>query len=152
MKLHHHVSRQPFTPPSERQRLFLRYLVSILIDLVVLNLCAEYWQHVQMSSFSVTLVAAVLLQLLLQGTLIVEHRIAAWFVGRSGLLWGFLRILSTWLVLFLSKFVMLWAIDLALGDAFVFGGPLHGVVTFIAVIVAMVAAEEFIDRIVLRLA
>jgi len=126
--------------------------VSILIDLVVLNLCAEYWQHVQISSFSITLAAALLLQLLLQGTLIVEHHIAAWFSGRQGYAWRFLRFFSAWLVLFSSKFVMLWAIDLTFGDALQFTGPLHGVVAFLAVIIAMVAAEELVEQVVRRLA
>ena len=152
MKPHHHVTREPFAVPSGRQRLFVRYLISILIDLVVLNLCAEYWQHVQISSFSITLAAALLLQLLLQGTLVIEHRIAGWFAGRSGSLWQFLRFFSAWVVLFLSKFVMLWAIDMAFGDALVFSGPLHGVVAFLAVIAAMVAAEELLDQLVRRLA
>jgi|TARA_R100000005_G_scaffold96647_1_gene85496 hypothetical protein len=152
MKLHHHVTREAYAPPSTRQRVFLRYLVSILIDLVVLNLCAEYWQHVQISSFSITLAAALLLQLLLQGTLIVEHHIAAWFSGRQGYAWRFLRFFSAWLVLFSSKFVMLWAIDLTFGDALQFTGPLHGVVAFLAVIIAMVAAEELVEQVVRRLA
>jgi hypothetical protein len=32
---------------STKQKLFLRYFTAILVDLVVLNLFAEYWQHVQ---------------------------------------------------------------------------------------------------------
>ena len=54
--------------------------------------------------------------------------------------------------MFASKFVMLWAIDLAFGDALLFTGPLHGVVAFLAVIIAMVAAEELVEQVVRRLA
>ena len=50
--------------PSNRQRYFVRYLTAILIDLLVLNLFAEYWQHVAVSSFTVSLLVAALLQLL----------------------------------------------------------------------------------------
>ena len=51
-----------------------------------------------------------------------------------------------WLVLFGSKFVILYAIDFAFGDAVYFGGPFHGVVVFIAVVVAILAAEEAVVR------
>lgn len=38
-------------PPSDRQRLFVRYLMAILIDLTVLNLVDEYWDLVTIGSF-----------------------------------------------------------------------------------------------------
>ena len=44
------------------------------------------------------------------------------------------------------------AIELALGDAVLFSGPMHGVVAFIVVVIAMVAAEEIAVRIYRRLA
>jgi hypothetical protein len=47
---------------------------------------------------------------------------------------------------------MLGAIDFAFGDEVAFGGPLHGVVAFIIVVVVMLAAEEITARIYRRLA
>ncbi len=41
--------------PSNSQRLFARYLVGALIDLVVLNLFAEYWSLVSVSTFTISL-------------------------------------------------------------------------------------------------
>jgi len=137
--------------PSTRQRLFVRYLLAVLIDLTVLNLFAEYWHHVTVDSFTVSLLAAVLLQLLLKLTLLLEHRVAAFFNARSGGFARFMRFFCAWLILFGSKFVMLWAIDLAFGDDVLFGGPLHGVAAFIAVVIVMLAAEEGALRIYRRL-
>ncbi len=51
---------------STNQRLFLRYFTATLIDLVVLNLFAEFWVRVTVESFLVSLFAAALLQLLLK--------------------------------------------------------------------------------------
>ena len=51
--------------PSTNQKLFVRYFTAILTDLVVLNLFAEFWRHVVIDSFSIALLAAVLLQILL---------------------------------------------------------------------------------------
>lgn len=132
--------------PSTKQQVFLRYFTAILIDLVVLNLFAEYWEHVAIDSFSISLLAAVLLQVLLKLTLMVEHQVGLFFKGKSGALNKFLRVFFAWLVLFGSKFVILYAIDFAFGDAVYFGGPFHGVVVFIAVVVAILAAEEAVVR------
>ena len=46
--------------PSSRQSGFLRYLTATLVDLVVLNLFIEYWKDVSASSFTITVLAAVL--------------------------------------------------------------------------------------------
>ena len=146
MKPHHHVAAASAELPSTRQRLFARYVIAILVDLVVLNLLAQFWSRVTIDAFSTSLIAAVLLQLLLQATLILEHRVAGLFEGRSGA-WTLLRYFSAWLILFGSKFVMLGVIDRVLGERLLFGGPLHGVIAFIGVIVAMLAAEELFNRI-----
>jgi hypothetical protein len=60
--------------PSTKQLLFLRYFTAILIDLAVLNLFDEYWEHVVIDSFTISLIAALLLQVLLKITLALEHR------------------------------------------------------------------------------
>jgi hypothetical protein len=146
MKPHHHHAALSAEMPSSRQRLYTRYLVAILADLVVLGLFAEFWAPVSISGFSVGLLTAVLLQLLLQATLSLEHLVAGWFEGRGGL-WTAGRYLSAWLILFGSKFVMLGVIERLLGDAVHFGGPMHGVMAFIVVIVAMLVAEEALVRI-----
>ena len=67
-----------------RQRIFMRYFTAILIDLVVINLFAEHWHMVALSSFSVSLAVALLLQVLLTITLKIEHRVAAYFNAKEG--------------------------------------------------------------------
>jgi len=127
--------------PSIRQRVFLRYFTAVLMDLVVLNLFVEYWEYVSADSFTITLLAAVLLQILLKLTILLEHRLAAYFNAKQGGFARFMRFFSAWLVLFGSKFVILEALVLAFGDNLRFGGPLHGVVALIVVVVVMLAAE-----------
>ena len=131
---------------TNRQRLFMRYFTAILIDLVVINLFVEYWDKVDVSGFTVSLAMAFLLQVLLALTLKLEHRVAAYFNAKPGKAARFMRLFSAWLILFLSKFVILWILDLVLGDNIHFGGPLHGVVAFIAVIIVMLVSEEIMVR------
>jgi hypothetical protein len=132
--------------PTTGQRLFVRYLMATLIDLTVLNLFDEHWEYVSVDSFTISILAAVLLQVLLKATLALEHKVAAYFNAKSG---GFARVmrwLTAWLILFGSKFVMLGAINFAFGDRVLFTGPVHGVVAFILVVVVMLVAEELAAR------
>ena len=138
--------------PSNSQRLFVRYLMATLIDLTILNLFDEYWEHVTVESFTISILVAVLLQVLLKATLALEHRVAAYFSTKSGGMARFLRVFTAWLILFGSKFVMLGAIDLVFGDHVLFTGPWHGVVAFIVVVVAMLVVEELAVRFFRRLA
>ena len=137
--------------PTTRQQLFMRYFVGTLVDLVVLNLFAEFWDRVIIEAFSYSLLAAILLQVLLKATLKVEHAVAVYFKTRTGLLNRLLRMLATWAVLFISKLIMLYALGLAVGDAIQFTGNLHGLVAFLVVVFGMLAAEEVVVRFYRRL-
>jgi hypothetical protein len=138
--------------PSNRQRLFLRYFTAVLIDLTVLNLFNEYSDKVEIDSFTISLFAALLLQVLLKVTLAIEHRVAAYFKAKQGGFAKFLRYLSAWLILFGSKFVILEAISFVLNDQVRFYGALHGLLTLIVVLVVMLLAEEVVVRFFRRLA
>jgi hypothetical protein len=137
---------------SDRQRLFLRYYTGVLIDLVVLCLFDEYSDKVWVSGFTIALLAAVLLQILLKATIAVEHRVAAYFNSKSGGFMKFMRFFCAWLVLFGSKFVILEALSFAFGENVKFEGALHGIVWLIIVVVVMLLAEELMVRVYRKLA
>lgn len=137
--------------PSLRQRAYLRYFTAALVDLVVLGLFAEYWEHVFVDSFTIMLLAAVLLQVLLKLTIVVEHRVAAFFNARPGGFNRFMRFFTAWLVLFGSKFVILEALVFAFGDQISFGGPFHGIVALIVVVVVMLVVEAILVKFYRRL-
>jgi len=138
-------------PPNDNQRLFVRYFTGVLIDLTLLNLFAEYWDAVHVSSFTISLLAAILLQFLLKLTMWVEHQVAVYFNAREGGFMKFMRYFGAWLVLFGSKFVILEAIALAFQGRVHFEGPFHGIIALIVVAVAMVIVEELIARFVRKL-
>jgi hypothetical protein len=137
---------------SDGQQLFLRYYTGFLMDLVVLNLFAEWWSDVFVSSFTVSMAAALVLQLLLKGTIAVEHKIAGYWKGRGpGGMNTFMRYFCAWLVLFGSKFVILEAIAQIFGKEVHFLGIWHGVITLIVVVVVMLVAEELMVRVYRRI-
>ena len=133
-------------PFSRKQQLFLRYLTWTLVDLTVLNFFAEYWDKVTITSFGVSLFIAVTLQVLLKTTISLEHRISKYMKSKERLDKKILHIFTTWFVLFASKFVMLWVLQLLFGDAIIFAGVYHGVVTFIVLVVAILLAEYLLMR------
>lgn len=134
--------------PTDRQRLIIRYLFGVLIDLVVLNLFDEFSDSVTVASFSWSLLAAILLQALLKLTIAIEHQVALFFGAKPGSFNKFMRFFGAWFVLFVSKFVFLEVITFVFGDKVRFEGMLHGVVPLIIVVTTMVIAEEAIVRIV----
>ena len=127
--------------PSLRQRVILRYFTATLVNLVVLGLFAEYWDYVSADSFTIILLAAVVLQILLKLTIVLEHHVAAFFNARPGGFNKFMRFFTAWLILFGSKFAILEALAFAFGDRLHFGGPFHGIVALIVVVVAMLGVE-----------
>ena len=133
-------------PFSRKQQLFLRYLTWTLVDLTVLNFFAEYWDKVTITSFGVSLFIAITLQVLLKTTISLEHRISKYMKSKERLDKKILHIFTTWFVLFASKFVMLWVLQLLFGDAIVFAGVYHGVVTFIVLVVVILLAEYLLMR------
>ena len=128
---------------SLRQLLFLKYTFFVLVDLAVLGLFNQYWELVYIETFTVAILTAMLLQFLLQLALKVEHIAADYFFGgKTGTHIKVMRGVSAWAIIFVSKLVILEAISLAFGDSVVFSGPVHGVVSFIAVVVGIIVAEQ----------
>jgi len=120
-----------------RQRIFVRYLMAILIDLVVLNLFAEFWDAVVIESFAISILAAFILQILLRATMMFEHKVASYFKAKPGKINVFLRWFTAWLILFGSKFLILFVIDKLFGTRVEFSN----VIVFIVVIIAIVLCE-----------
>ena len=141
------IRKPAYKEHNKRQHLFIKYTFAILIDLTVLNLFDEFSTFVTLDSFSISLIAAILLQLLLQITLKIEHKVAEYFKKKEGLKAKIYRGLSAWGILFISKLVMLKAIEVLFPLNIHFSGPVHGAVAFIAVIVSMILAEQAIMRI-----
>lgn len=137
---------------NNRQRLFLRYFTAILVDLAVLNLFDEYWDNVVIESFTISLFTALVLQVLLQLTIIFEHKVAAYFKTKSSSSAKIQRFLATWAILFVSKLIILEVINIAFGDDVLFLGAIHGLVAFIVVVIALLAAEKAIMKLYQSLA
>ena len=134
-------------PRSVYQQIYTRFILASLTDLTVLGLLNEYWDLVIIESFSVGLLAAILLQTLLLMTIAVEHRVSEKFKSRDDLKSKILKILSVWGILIISKVIILETINFVFGDAVQFLGPIEGIVVFITVVIAILVAEQLMLRI-----
>jgi len=146
------IKKQLADPRSNHQQLFAKLILAVLVDLVVLGLFNEYWEYVVIDSFSIALIAAFLLQVLLKLTLMFEHRVAAYFNKKPGTLPKVMRFVSAWVILFVSKLIILGAINYSFGDHVLFLGPFHGIISFIVVVIVILAAEGVITKIYKSLA
>jgi len=147
------LAPQSAMTPSNSQRMFLRYYTGFLMDLLVLNLFAEYSEKVNVDTFTTSVWAALVLQILLKVTIIFEHKTMDWFNKRGGGGFNtFLKYFCAWLILFGSKFVILEALAQAFGDKVQFLGMWHGIITLIVVVVVMLVAEEIMVRVYRKLA
>ena len=137
---------------NQRQRLFLIFTLFVLADLTVINLFDEYANsYFHISSFSASIVMAVILQILLVITIKIEHKIANFFKSKEGVINLILRILVTWALLFGSKIIMMKIVDLILGNKIEYYGPYHGLGGFVLIIIGMIIAENLLKKVFLSL-
>ena len=122
---------------SPRQRALAIWLVHILGSVVVLNLFEEYVDSVVIDSFTVSLLAATVLRVALEGAIWVEHRAADLWDRRPGAASHWLKVVTAWGILFLSKIIILELIDLIFGEHVELGG----LVTFIALVIVLLGVE-----------
>jgi uncharacterized membrane protein YvlD (DUF360 family) len=99
---------------SARQLLFKELFVGTLIYSVVLGFFDDYTSIVTARSFSYVFLAAIVLEVLTCGALAAKDAIVRQLRRRdarpAAIAFG------VWFVMFTSKFVFIWAIDLVFGD------------------------------------
>ncbi|MEL7208357.1 MAG: hypothetical protein AAGK32_09035 [Actinomycetota bacterium] len=145
------VANEPDAPAgpvtiTRAQRRFLDWTSDILVYTVVLNLVVEYVDTVVIDSFTISLFTAVLLKVLLDVILAFEHRLRGFFADREGALFTVLSVLSTWAVLFLSKFLILEVVDFVFGDHVELGKLVEVILLSLALLLSRAAVGEIFKR------
>ena len=98
------------------QLVYAGWTMTLLAYIVVLNLWVEFNSKVIIDSFAISIATSVVLLVLLVIILGLEHRVKAWFARREGSVYRILGTVSTLLILFLSKFVILEVVDIIFGE------------------------------------
>ena len=132
---------------NNSQRLFLVYIICILVDMTILNIYAEFSHSIYVESFSITIFIAIFLQLFIVLTRHAEHKLSNFFRDRKSFLTKIKYFLSLWALLFFSKFLMLHGANLIFGDKINFYGMFDGLLAFIVVILSFLLGEYLLTKI-----
>ncbi len=133
---------------SRSQRLFLSWMTSILLNIVILGLFVEYSDSFIIDSFTIVIFTAFVLKALLSITLAVEHQVRNFFWRREGLAFRAAGILAAWAILFGSKFVILEAVNFIFREHV----EIEGFIALIVLVITMIVVEWTAEAIYKRLA
>ena len=97
-------------------------VVDVLVYVVVLNLAVEYVPSVISEGFTLSLLTAVLLKLVLEVVVLVKGRVVGRFHHARTPTGRVAAVVTLWLVAVGSKFVVLEVVDLVFGDSVSLGG------------------------------
>ena len=131
---------------TRAQQRFASWMVDVLVNIVVLNLFVEFADAIVIDSFWISILTAVLLKLLLDAVIGLEHRVAAFFRAREGIVNTALGLVSVFAILFLSKFFILEAVNLAFGDHVELGHFVEIVVLIVTMILVRSVMQAVYDR------
>jgi len=113
------VSESRFNP---KQLLFKELFVGTLIYVCVLGLLSDYTTIVYATSFSYIFYASFVLELLTFLTLLAKKKVLSRLNAKEGTGHKAAVLFGAWLILFFSKFVFIWVIDvLFMGTVTVYG-------------------------------
>src|SRR6478609_6824177 len=101
---------------NSQQLLFKELFVGTLIYAVVLGFFDEHTSIVEARSFTDIFLAAIVLEVLTCAAFAVKDAIVARLRHRGSRRATALMAFGVWFVMFASKFVFIWAIDLVFGD------------------------------------
>ena len=97
-------------------------VIDVFVYVVILNLAVEYFPAVMAETFTLSLLTAVLLKLVLEVVVFVKDRVKARFKAATTRFGRVLAGLMLWLVLIGSKFVVLELVALVFGNSVRLGG------------------------------
>ncbi len=89
---------------------------------VVLGFFNDYTTIVSARSFSTIFFASVVLEILTYLVFQLKNSIIAWLKDRDGLKYRIAMFFCVWLVMFTSKFVFIWALDVFFDDYIIING------------------------------
>ena len=120
-------------------------IVDVFVYVVVLNLFIEYFPQVLSESFTLSLLAAVLLKGILELVLLAEKLLKARFGQSSSRVGKVVGVLLFWAVLVSSKFVVLESVAVIFGGRVRLGGFFHVVVLILALLLARAGVRRLLQ-------
>ena len=137
------MSRTEPRTMTSAQASFVSWVSAVLVDIVVLNLFVEFVHTVVIDSFYISILTAVLLKLMVDAVKGLEQRVSAYLSAKQGAAWKPVRYLAVWLILFLSKFVILEVVNVVFGSHVELGSFIE----ILAIVVTMLVANAALEAV-----
>ena len=128
---------------TSAQASFVSWVSAVLVDIVVLNLFVEFVHTVVIDSFYISILTAVLLKLMVDAVKGLEQRVSAYLSAKQGAAWKPVRFVAVWLILFLSKFVILEVVNVVFGSHVELGSFIE----ILAIVVTMLVANAALEAV-----
>lgn len=132
---------------NSRQLFFKEMLVGTLIYAVVLGFFNDYTSIVSARSFSTIFLASIVLQFLTYQAFLLKGKIIKSLKDRVGLIYKLATFFLVWLVMFASKFVFVWVIDIIFGNNM----NINGFFGILAVVASVTIIHKLADYAFIKL-
>lgn len=126
-----------------KKEIFVDWTLDLLIYIVILNLFAQYSSAIYFETFTISIFTAFVLKALLNLIIGFEHSVANFFSRFKGKFAKYTSYVTAFLILFLSKFLILEVIDIIFGEKV----EIYGFVILVAMIITMIATRKIIVHI-----
>jgi hypothetical protein len=137
------------TPPStitSAQARYASWVADVLVYIVVLNLFVEFVDAIVIESFWISILTAILLKLLLDALVGVEHRVGGYFRARDSTVFKVLGFVSVFSILFFGKLLILEVVNVVFGDEVDLGHFVEIAALIVAMIVVRGAMQWIYER------
>ncbi len=131
---------------TRAQARYVSWVADVLVYIVVLNLFVEFADAIVIDSFWISILTAILLKLLLDALVGVEHRVGGYFRARDGAVYKVLGFVSIFSILFFGKFLILEVVNIVFGDEVDLGHFVEIATLIVAMIVARGAMQWIYER------
>lgn len=128
---------------TRNKKVFLDWTTDLLIYITILNLFAQYSSSIYFETFTISILTAIVLKALLVLIVDLEHSVLKYFKKKQGEIYKYIGGISMFLILFLSKFVILEIIDILFRERV----EIKGFIPLVAMIITMIATRKILEKI-----
>ena len=132
---------------TRKQEIYFDWMSDVLVYTVVLNLFVEHLDNVVIDSFTISLLTAILLKILLDIVMRAEHAVKGFWGDKEGTLASILGAVSVMAILFFGKLLILEVVNVVFGDHVELG---H-FIDVVALVLALMITRELVHRLFLAL-
>jgi len=137
---------KPTGEMTKAQWYYADFMMDVLVYTVVLNLFVEYNDAIVIDSFTVSLLTAVVMKVLIDVIQSLVDRVKSYFGPKEGSAAHIALVASAWAIMFFSKIAILVVVAVIFEDDVDLGGFLDVLILTIAMMVARRASSAIFQR------